>query len=484
MISWRYEADNAALRTAAGVKEESRIKVTAESGCALFGPYVDIPAGRVEARVVLEGPCAGSADIELTARSGAAMLASKTVKLDEVDGAVSIAAVLPSDMAGCEVRVFSREPVELQIRAVEIDLIRDPPSEPLDPERRVGFETRKTYRDKIDSGFVRRFLSGPAVLEIGYKGYYDETVPVVPQAIGVDIGYPGYDGIRLPFASGSFDAIYSSHCLEHVEDYQAVIGDWYRLLKVGGHLVIAVPHQYLFERKRFLPSLGNDDHKRFYTAKSLLDEIEQSLSENSYRVRYLRENDEDFDYDRPPSSPSSGQYEIEVVIQKIRKPYWNLIDGTIRPYAAGEFLTNSPRPDPWLIAVDMSAAEGCVIYGPYVILAPGEYVAKFCFEFVGRRDGDPLPDMVFDVAFNAGRVASSYAVRNDAGADMLREGAVSIPFTVSSASANVTEFRIHAAGGSPGTTLLFRGVVLAYAADARPMPQDARPMPQDALVPV
>src|SRR5690242_18526080 len=40
----------------------------------------------------------------------------------------------------------------------------------LDPERPVGWESRKTYGSKIANGFFDRYLSGSAILEIGYKG--------------------------------------------------------------------------------------------------------------------------------------------------------------------------------------------------------------------------------------------------------------------------------------------------------------------------
>ena len=40
-----------------------------------------------------------------------------------------------------------------------------------DPGRRVGTEARKTYAVKIQNGFIDKYLSGGAILDIGYKGY-------------------------------------------------------------------------------------------------------------------------------------------------------------------------------------------------------------------------------------------------------------------------------------------------------------------------
>jgi hypothetical protein len=68
---------------------------------------------------------------------------------------------------------------------------------------RSGWESRKTYAVMIASRFLDKYLSGEAILEIGYKGGLDDTVPIVPQAIGIDVDYPGYDGVRLPFPDES-----------------------------------------------------------------------------------------------------------------------------------------------------------------------------------------------------------------------------------------------------------------------------------------
>jgi len=56
----------------------------------------------------------------------------------------------------------------------------------------------------------------------------------------------------------------------------------------------------------------------------LICEFEESLVPNSYRVRHLADNDRDFDYRIDPGAHSSGCYEIELVIEKIARPGWQL----------------------------------------------------------------------------------------------------------------------------------------------------------------
>lgn len=190
--------------------------------------------------------------------------------------------------------------------------------------RKVGTESSRSYQEKLDNGFFQKYMSGNG-LEIGYAGYTPGIVPILETAIGVDIEYPGYDGRTLPFPDGSQDYVYSSHVLEHIEDYDWAINEWWRVLKIGGHIVIVVPHQYLYEKKKQPPSKFNGDHRRFYTPAKLLAEIEKCLQENSYRVRLLEDNDKGYDYTIPPQKHSAGAYEITLVLEKITITNWRLL---------------------------------------------------------------------------------------------------------------------------------------------------------------
>ena len=187
-----------------------------------------------------------------------------------------------------------------------------------------GPETQKSEERRIREGFFSRFMRGEG-LDIGYKGSLrDQAEPVWPSATGVDEDYPGYDGKKLPFADESQDYVYSSHCLEHIKDPMTPLKEWFRVVKTGGHLVITVPHRDLYEKKAFLGSRWNGAHKRFYTPASLLAEVEAAFEVNSYRIRYMQDCDEGYDYSIPPTIHPHGEYQIEIVIQKIQKPAWSI----------------------------------------------------------------------------------------------------------------------------------------------------------------
>ena len=188
----------------------------------------------------------------------------------------------------------------------------------------VKGEAGRTFNEKLNNGFFSTYMAGEVTIDVGYRGAFEDAVPILPHAIGVDLDYPEYDGKRLPFPDESIDTVYSSHMLEHVTDFRTTIRDWHRVVRSRGFIVCVVPNQFLYEKRRSLPSSWNADHKRFYTPASLLGEFEASLGPNTYRVRHLRDSDENYNYEIGPEIHSGGGYEIELVLQKIDPPGWDL----------------------------------------------------------------------------------------------------------------------------------------------------------------
>lgn len=119
--------------------------------------------------------------------------------------------------------------------------------------RQVGPETAKTFADKLDNGFWAKYASGDNILEIGYEGNVGAE-PLFPHVIGIDKDYPGYNGIHLPFADYSQDTVYASHVLEHIQYSKSAIQEWYRVLRVGGFLIIVVPHVWFYEKSQTCPA--------------------------------------------------------------------------------------------------------------------------------------------------------------------------------------------------------------------------------------
>lgn len=75
------------------------------------------------------------------------------------------------------------------------------------------------------------------------------------------------------FASQSADFIYSSHLLEHIEDHKGALKEWWRVIKVGGYLVLYLPH------KDFYPNVGKDganpDHKHDFHPNDIIEAMQE-----------------------------------------------------------------------------------------------------------------------------------------------------------------------------------------------------------------
>jgi SAM-dependent methyltransferase len=123
-----------------------------------------------------------------------------------------------------------------------------------------------------------------------------------------------------------YDFVHSSHCLEHLVDPREGLKHWFRVVKPGGHLIVMVPDEDLFEQGVF-PSTYNQDHKwtftihkqRSWSPKSLnlltllldlgehAEILKVELLNATYRYKLPR-----FDQTRSPV----GECGIEAVIRK------------------------------------------------------------------------------------------------------------------------------------------------------------------------
>jgi SAM-dependent methyltransferase len=76
----------------------------------------------------------------------------------------------------------------------------------------------------------------------------------------------------------SVDFVHSSHCLEHLVDPYDGLRNWLRVLKPGGHLIVTIPDEDMYEQGVF-PSTFNRDHKWTFTTFK-----EESWSDKSINV--------------------------------------------------------------------------------------------------------------------------------------------------------------------------------------------------------
>ncbi len=126
--------------------------------------------------------------------------------------------------------------------------------------------SKSINRRLADANFATRYFVGRG-LDIGGKpdplALYAELFPLTTSVRTWD--WEDGDAQFLGGEEdGSYDFVHSSHCLEHLVDPRAGLGNWFRVLRPGGHLVVLVPDEDLFEQGVF-PSTYNRDHKHTFT---------------------------------------------------------------------------------------------------------------------------------------------------------------------------------------------------------------------------
>lgn len=129
-----------------------------------------------------------------------------------------------------------------------------------------GVTSISMLRRAHDARFATRYFRGDGI-DVG--GGLDsltlcqEFFPLIRRLFVYDVEQGDAQALSN-VAEGTFDFLYSSHCLEHLRDPLEALGNWIRVVKPGGHLVIAVPDEDLYEQGSW-PSAFNPDHKLTFT---------------------------------------------------------------------------------------------------------------------------------------------------------------------------------------------------------------------------
>jgi tetratricopeptide (TPR) repeat protein len=188
--------------------------------------------------------------------------------------------------------------------------------------------SKSVVRRLTDVRFATRFFVG-AGIDIGAGSdpvsLYAEQFPLMTALRVWDM--PDGDAQKLAtIADESLDFVHSSHCLEHMVDPMAALARWFEVVKPGGHLVILIPDEDLYEQGIW-PSNKNNDHKwtfaiykkRSWSPKSLnVIEMIAKLPDAAELLK-LEKLDASYRYNLPPLDQTLtpvGECAIEMVIRK------------------------------------------------------------------------------------------------------------------------------------------------------------------------
>ncbi len=97
----------------------------------------------------------------------------------------------------------------------------------------------------------------------------------LPGAIPVDTGQgPGLGKVVADFADDSLDYVFSSHCLEHIDNWREILCQWISKLRQGGILFLYLPHPECAIWRSGSPFIG-DAHKWIPTSEVLKSAVQQ-----------------------------------------------------------------------------------------------------------------------------------------------------------------------------------------------------------------
>jgi SAM-dependent methyltransferase len=166
-----------------------------------------------------------------------------------------------------------------------------------------GVTSISILRRVHDARFATRYFRGDGI-DVGGGidsiALYQELFPGIRNCFVYDQQH-GDAQLLANVRDASFDFLYSSHCLEHLRDPVEALRNWLRVVKPGGHLVVEVPDEDLYEQGHW-PS-------RFAGEAQVLS---AQLLDQGFRYGLAGRN---FDQTRTPSAECG----IEFVLRKLAR---------------------------------------------------------------------------------------------------------------------------------------------------------------------
>jgi predicted SAM-dependent methyltransferase len=115
-----------------------------------------------------------------------------------------------------------------------------------------------------------------------------EAISIDKNGLG-DLNFDIDRGLNI-LADESLDYIFSSHCLEDLEYPLGSLKDWWSKLKVGGHLILYIPH------KDFYPNVGNIGcnikHKHDFYPRDIVEMMDTFATYKILHQKVCMETDE------------------------------------------------------------------------------------------------------------------------------------------------------------------------------------------------
>jgi SAM-dependent methyltransferase len=192
--------------------------------------------------------------------------------------------------------------------------------------------SKSVPRRQRDPNFITRYFKGAGIDIGGYPdplSLYLELFPLIESIKIWDLS-DGDAQYMQGVMDEEFDFVVSSHCLEHLYDPFQGIKSWFRIIKPGGHLIVTIPEEDLYEQGEWPPK-KNLDHKWTFTVwkesswSPLSINVVDLVKELgvSADIRLIRVEDSGFRYQMPKFDQTLtpvAESAIEFVIRKKTPP--------------------------------------------------------------------------------------------------------------------------------------------------------------------
>lgn len=238
--------------------------------------------------------------------------------------------------------------------------------------QKIAFEAVPFLRGRVldlASG-LRKVLPGRHIMAIDPRRDAPFAVPMECEKLDL-------------FSDGGVDCVFSSHFLEHIEDYKAALAEWWRVLTPGGHLCLYLPHKDLY------PNIGqpgaNPDHKHDFLPEDITEAMKEVAWKSGKGWRQVRNEvrDKDREYSFWQVYEKRSTVECEEYVEKPR-PERSL--GLVRLGALGDAV--------WMTALSKMLKEdgwhitAYVQENGYKILHTDPHIDEFVVQAEGLFGAD------------------------------------------------------------------------------------------------
>ena len=188
--------------------------------------------------------------------------------------------------------------------------------------------TKAVARRNFDRRFSTVYFVGSGI-DIGCGqdtiANYSEMYPLMDQCRPWD--QPDGDGMLLEgVVDETFDFVHSSHSLEHMQDPKIAMTNWIRVTKKGGHLVLLLPDEDMFEQGVWPSTYAGPDHISAWTIHKQKSWCVASINVTTFfgqfdelEILKIEKLDSTYMYSWPRTDQTRGiiqECAIEVILRK------------------------------------------------------------------------------------------------------------------------------------------------------------------------